>query len=460
MCGTPFTSSCVASSDIRYDSAHTNDLIEQDSNWEHFAGLWKVDIKAFDGENNPIAPSPYNPTTGRGDPYNNAVAVGFYNHSFSGSRFKADRIYMLGPAPAEFCAQPLIPPLVNFSETAGGNSICGETGRAVKAGFLGTSTYEKDGTLNAFRYYGGYSAYSDWFDTNSSYYSNIDQSTVIGLVVFEPILSQNNVFFYVDDSYTVAEIQQAMYIMGSPGFRDNYVLATMYKLNEDEWLDAIDEAYDTFKIADADRINPSNSECLVPGSCPTEEVWSNVGRDPNLSESPYQEPPATVKAGPIVGFCVLGFALVLFAIYLLVRHRTKQQEHRFRGHFVRTMCTRISVRQSVGAISPDALAKEFAKIDSVQNNGYIDKDELWAFVQTGKAGEMSEDDFGALFSAMDMQGRGKVSFVEFCTFLSGCGDQFDEAYEEKNTLDKEHLMKNNARRLSRLSQMHLTDSVE
>ena len=48
MCGTPFTSSCVASSDIWYNSAHTNNLIEQDTNWEHFAGLWKVDMKIYD----------------------------------------------------------------------------------------------------------------------------------------------------------------------------------------------------------------------------------------------------------------------------------------------------------------------------------------------------------------------------------------------------------------------------
>ena len=368
-CGNHFTSPCIASSDIRYDSAHTNDLIEQDPNWEHFAGLWKVEIKAFDGENNPPVSDPYNPTRGTGSPYDNTALVGFYNHSFSGSRFKADRLYMRGPASAEFCAQPLRPPLVNFT----GNATCGENGRAYKAGFLGTSTYEKDGTLKAFRYYGSYtgSDYTDTFDTNSSSYSNIDQSSVIGSIVFQPRFSQNNAFFYLDDNYTIAEFQNAMYTIGSPGYRASTALATMYKLKEDEWLDAIDEAYDTFNVADVDRINPTsnNFECLVPGSCPTEDVWSNVGRDPNLSESPYQEPPATLKAGPIIGFCVLFFALILFAIYLLVRHRTKQQEHRFKGHFVRTICKKISIRQSVGAISPDALAKEFSEICSVKING-------------------------------------------------------------------------------------------
>jgi hypothetical protein len=44
---------------------------------------------------------------------------------------------------------------------------------------------------------------------------------------------------------------------------------------------------------------------------------------------------------------------------------------------------------------------------------------------------ISAADFNALWIALDRDGSGNIDFVEFCTFLSGCGQAFDEVYDEQ-----------------------------
>jgi signal transduction histidine kinase len=197
------------------------------------------------------------------------------------------------------------------------------------AGYLGTSSFEKDASMNVFRYFGGSYTSSDllpFVDTNTSRYSNIDDSTIYGFTTFPPFLSQNNAFVYLDDDYSMADLQSTFYRIASPSKRQSVAIGTMYKMKEDDWLEAINESYNTFKVANADRIDPSNFPCLMPGSCPTEEVWRDVGRDPKLSKSPYEEPPARVKTGAIAGCCILFFFLVLFITYFIYRNTIKQQQ--------------------------------------------------------------------------------------------------------------------------------------
>ena len=45
-------------------------------------------------------------------------------------------------------------------------------------------------------------------------------------------------------------------------------------------------------------------------------------------------------------------------------------------------------------------------------NGMIQKEALWTWVQSGKAGTMTKKDFDALFATMDLDGDGEVSFLE------------------------------------------------
>jgi len=78
------------------------------------------------------------------------------------------------------------------------------------------------------------------------------------------------------------------------------------------------------------------------------------------------------------------------------------------------------------------------KSDIIENvaNGQIEKDELRAFVSTEKAGHLSKKEFDSLFSAMDADKDGSVSFLEFCSFMTSCQSEFRKASsgEEKFSL--------------------------
>jgi hypothetical protein len=65
-------------------------------------------------------------------------------------------------------------------------------------------------------------------------------------------------------------------------------------------------------------------------------------------------------------------------------------------------------------------------MERLGKDGYIQKEELWTFVSSGKAGDMNINDFDALFAAMDIDKNGKVDFMEFCAFMSLCGEAFTE----------------------------------
>jgi hypothetical protein len=67
--GKTLTTECTTKSDIRYDASYTNNTVTQGPNWEHFAGLWRVELIGMDGESQPFQATPYEPIKGRGKPY-------------------------------------------------------------------------------------------------------------------------------------------------------------------------------------------------------------------------------------------------------------------------------------------------------------------------------------------------------------------------------------------------------
>ena len=95
----------------------------------------------------------------------------------------------------------------------------------------------------------------------------------------------------------------------------------------------------------------------------------------------------------------------------------------------------------------DVLLKEFHHLDS-NKGGTISKDEMTEWLKDGKLGEVSKSDFNAMWSAMDMDGNGEVDFIEFSTFLSGCGEAFNEVFEERKKMSKDEKMLKASQRLS------------
>ena len=168
--------------------------------------------------------------------------------------------------------------------------------------------------------------------------------------------------------------------------------------------------------------------------CLNETEWCS--KDPTCSESPYQEPDATLKAGPIVGFVLLGVVILAIIAYFWHRHQLQMLEAKNRAVFARRIAETIQFTGSERLLTPEALAEEFHKIDEqTKANGKISKDELWAFLSTGKAGEITEHEFNALFAAMDLDGDGDVSFTEFISYFGQCEHEFDNVKNRQSVLD-------------------------
>mmetsp|Transcript_26220 Transcript_26220/g.60923 ORF Transcript_26220/g.60923 Transcript_26220/m.60923 type:complete len:214 (-) Transcript_26220:297-938(-) len=126
----------------------------------------------------------------------------------------------------------------------------------------------------------------------------------------------------------------------------------------------------------------------------------------------------------------------------------RQQASRNRAMFARRIAETIDMRASVRNLTPDALAREFRRIDEgVSRDGKISKEELWEFVSSGKAGEMDQRDFDALFAAMDLDHNGDVDFVEFCAFLGKCDAEY-RAVRRRSSVGLQQPMSMVARRLS------------
>jgi hypothetical protein len=88
----------------------------------------------------------------------------------------------------------------------------------------------------------------------------------------------------------------------------------------------------------------------------------------------------------------------------------------------------------VGQLTPEALASEFKNVDSKSPGGNILKKGLWNFLLTGKAGDLSESEFNALFAAIDLDQSGTVDFLEFCTFMGKCSDEYRLARANRGSI--------------------------
>jgi hypothetical protein len=200
----------------------------------------------------------------------------------------------------------------------------------------------------------------------------------------------------------------------------------------EEWEEAIQAAYITYNVSEEYQVPiPMQGQCLT-GACPSENDWCKT--DPECSESPYKEPDASVESGAIAGFIVAGIVLLIAALYALHAWRSQQQARRYKTIFAKRIADTINVRGSMRLLQPEALASEFKRIDSESQNGSISKEALWTFMSSGKAGEMSESDFNALFAAIDLDQSGSVDFLEFCTFMGQCSDEYRSARADRGSV--------------------------
>ena len=122
--------------------------------------------------------------------------------------------------------------------------------------------------------------------------------------------------------------------------------------------------------------------------------------------------------------------------------------------FAQQVARRVALRASVSQLNPMDLLAESERIDTGvkggTSEGSISREELWEFVSSVKAGEMSERNFNLLFDSMDIKGRGNVNFVELCAFMSSCGKEIQElAKEEKAGGNRDEKLNAASRRISK-----------
>uniref|UniRef100_A0A7S2EWM9 EF-hand domain-containing protein n=1 Tax=Trieres chinensis TaxID=1514140 RepID=A0A7S2EWM9_TRICV len=402
-CGNPFTTPCLGDTDIRYDKSASNALKDQAEIWKNIEGLWKFEFKTYGPDEMPFPPQPI--ANRERVAYSAFPAFGFQNITFIGSRFYRHRYVFFPPAPAEFCAQPL-----QEGESNVAYGVCGQNGYAWGLDVYGTSTYEKDGSL---KHFGGKENRIVPVDSESYFLNNREGD----LLVQDSFVCLGG---GCDKGVSTMEVYYGAQLVSFDRFTYTRVD------DEDEWLRLIDEAHVKYNITAENQLDVPMKGC-VTSNCPLPEDFCQEG-DPECSMSPYQEPSASVKGGVIAGFTVLGVALLCIGAYLVHRREMELQSMRIRDRFATRICQNMSLKQSIRQLPPDALAEEFKRIDGEGTlDGKISRQELWDFISSGKAGEMSESDFNALFVAMDADGNGEVDFLEFCSFMGHCDKEFREA---------------------------------
>jgi len=325
-----------------------------------------------------------------------------------------------------------------------GDDICGVNGYAYMWEIFGTSTHEKDGQINRF-----------WTTVNTGPGGGTSSGSYIRPVGKDAVLWYNfrpGVFTKTyTDSY-ISETKDRMMGTGSVashaanGSVDySSFFYTQYKMNETLFFTTLLQAYVDANVKDipdwATAGGPVPS-CLAESwnaSCPSNSDWCGMGNDPSCSESPFQEPPVSIKTGAIAGFVIAGFVVLCAVLFAVHRILIKKQERRIKRMFVSRITEGRNLRESISQLQPLDLAEEFKRISGglEGNDGFITREELWNFVSSEKAGKMKKADFDALFSAMDLKNRGKVSFMDFCAFMSTCGSEF------RNAVDAERIRRQN-----------------
>jgi len=400
-CGRPLTTACLGDTDIRYDPDSSNSAIDQDPVWRRMQGLFRGEGQVrFEINFGPV------PAT----PSDNIVTLPFtvfWNFTTVGSRqYSREYAIYFG----------------NIRPPSHRNAFS-------------TTTYEKDGTVIFLPTVLTYSNNSEVtllvkpsemsrsypVDNNTVYFTGPTSTDLVGL--------QSSTQVCLDDGCNQIHATSDSFVPINGTIERNFAIEVSYtRINtKEEFFSQINATYIANNVPEGQQIPPSEDPCAL-GLCPTEEQWCQS--DPNCSESPYQEPPASVKPGAIAGFVIAGVVLlvaVLYAIHLILQ---KQQERRFRTIFAKRIAETIKVRGSMRTLSPEALADEFRRIDQGVQDGKLSREELWEFISSGKAGEMDKKDFDALFAAIDLDKSGSVDFLEFCAFMGKCDDEYRAARRE------------------------------
>ena len=153
----------------------------------------------------------------------------------------------------------------------------------------------------------------------------------------------------------------------------------------------------------------------------------------------------------VVGIVLASVSFVAIVFYILYVYKLKRQEKRIKKRFVQQIARNINIGPSPRCIPADKLIEEVQHIGN--EDGRITKADLLQWMNDIKLEFISDNDFEALWGALDIDRKGEVNPVDFFVFLSACGAEFEEVHKELKTMPKTERLKFAARRLSNINKM-------
>ena len=273
----------------------------------------------------------------------------------------------------------------------------------------------------------------------------VDDNTIDGTSVSATWSGATSYVFFDNDTAVVSAINTMV------ARRQIVTTATgkMTRVTEQEYIDGLAASYDEFNVPQVNRaVVPLTNNEAVPGTYPNETEWcGGLINDASCTESPYVEPDPQFTEGAIAMFVIIaaiGFSLIA---YVIQRYFWEKQKKRIQLRMVRGIAQNVTIGDSAGQMDGDTLLKEFTHIGK-DKGGTISKEEMKKWLADGKLGTISDKDFHAMWVAMDIDQSGEVDFIEFASYLSGCGDAFEEVFKERQNMSKEEMLKRLSQRLS------------
>ena len=364
-CGLWYTSPCVCDSDIRFcdegQNGASDDILDQHPLWGHIQGFYKFEAYLFImglylGSNPHAQDAPF---------------YGYLNHTIIGSRDYQHR-YDIYP-PADASDPRMCTPITDNSPLKPFEPFftCGVDGLATTFEGFATSSHERDGSLTTTPSL-SVGASDNEISEGSYKMIPVDENTLQGSVDSDQFLVTET-FVFTNKQRTEAASTQDVYM--KTGDSSVLVQSTKLKLtklpDEQAFIDGVTASHDQYNVMPMLRpaVIPMNRTCLSAGECPTEENFCQV--DPKCSVSPYQEPDATIKAGPIVGIVCAVFAVLLIILYYVHRRSLAAQKERLKNMFARHVIDSLGIGKGASAdfLTMEALQEEFKAIDVGKEGG-------------------------------------------------------------------------------------------
>jgi hypothetical protein len=421
-CEKKWTEDCP--SDPRSDPTASPNLRINAPVWSDFAGYWHGTYRSVDRDGNPIRERFASDKIAGEMPYAQTSVAVFKNITIDQTRYYEHTYFVFPPASEEFCSLPVPTSASNVL----GNGKCGKNGLVLHSERFGTATQKKDGSVQ-------------FVVSTGRLSGTTGAATPISATTIN-FASGNDDVSYIETYNFIDKKKVKMSVTGEKNIFADYFpykddpLAEVYNMqlsqtSMDTWIAANQAAQDAANPKRQLPVTMNGEASCLPNDTiqtsydPCKDLEGALAEvDPLSNPSPY-ETDSKARAGFIAGIVILVVLILALAGYIWHMKKLNEQKDRISHRFARRVAETIKIEGNHNMLTAEALKEEFDRIDK-DCSGVLDKDELRAFVTSGKIGTISDSDFNALWAAIDVDGDGSVNFTEFCSFLATCGDVSDE----------------------------------